>query len=174
MAEPAPASASASKLPWIIAGVAGAAFVALLVVYYVVLRPYASDHVTGELSSSETDAVTSAATDVTNILSYRRAHFAADYNRAIASSTGDLKKSVVGKRNTALKALTTGKFDLSAKVTHQALSAPVKGGGYVVLLTINGYRSSEPAIPMQQNLRATVVQVNGKWLVRDLENIGVS
>jgi hypothetical protein len=57
------------------------------------------------------------------------------------------------------------------------LVGPVaKGGvkGYVVLVTIEGFRSSQANLPTPQNLQATVVRSKGKWLVNDVTAIGVS
>jgi hypothetical protein len=72
--------------------------------------------------------------------------------------------------------MTDGKFDLFGRLTHKALEDQVSSNGktgYVVLVTINGYRSSAPQTPIQQNLAVTVVNVDGKWLANDVRNIGV-
>ena len=84
-------SRRASLAPWIVAAVAGAVFVALLVVYYVVLVPYRKDHTTGQFTSAEKSAVTAASTETANLLSFRRAQFDADYARALRGTTGSLR-----------------------------------------------------------------------------------
>ena len=61
-------SRRASLAPWIVAAVAGAVFVALLVVYYAALVPYRKDHTAGEFTSSEKAAITAASTETANLL----------------------------------------------------------------------------------------------------------
>ena len=71
--------------------------------------------------------------------------------------------------------LTQGKFDLTATVTHQALvGRSVKGNGYVVLVTLNGYRSTAPTTPIQSNLEVTVVRQGGTFLADNVKNVAVS
>lgn len=165
-----------SAAPWVIAGVAAVAFAVLFYLYYSVLPDYKDSHTPGDLTSTEQRAVTAAATETTNLLSYRRANFDADFQRALDGATGGLKTDIQGKRAATLAAMTKGKFDLVAKVTNQALEGPTakSGSGYIVLLTVNGYQSTQPDLPNQQSLRVTMVQVKGKWLAADVQNVSVS
>jgi hypothetical protein len=180
-----PQARRASVAPWITTAIAGAAFIALLLVYLVALRPDESDanaqraaarKLTGQLTPTESDAVNAAATEMLNLVTFRRAHFAADFHRALDGATGSLRSDVSKNRSQTLGAMTKGKFDLTGKLTHKALEGPADSGkqqGYAVLVTINGYRSSAPDQPVQQSLEVTVVRVNGKWLASDVTNIGV-
>jgi hypothetical protein len=173
-----PESRRSSPAPWIVAGIAGVIFIALIVVYYSALLPYRRDHTPAQFTSTEQDAITAASTETVNLLSYRRADFDADYARAVNGATGQLKSEVQGNKAKTLKQLTTGKFDLTAKATHEALVGPAEkkepSKGYVVLVTVNGYKSTQPDAPTQQSLQVTVIKVGGKWLVNDVENIGIS
>lgn len=166
----------ASLAPWLIAVVAGVVFVALVVVYYAVLLPYRKDHTVGDFSAGENAAVTAAGTETANLLTYHRATFDADYARAINGTTGALKKDVAAKKADTKSALTTGKFDLTARITHEALVGPAGNGAksYVVLVTINGYKSTTPDVPTQQNLQVTVVKTGGTWLASDVQNVAIS
>jgi hypothetical protein len=171
-----PESRRASAAPWIAAAVSGAVLVALLVTYFVALRP-AQDDVAGDLNATENAAMDSAAAEMSNLLSFRRAHFDADYKRALAGSTGALKTDVQKNRAVTLSTMTKGKFDLVGKVTHKALEGPVDKGkttGYTVLVTVNGYRSIAMDQPVQQTLAVTVIRSGGKWLASEVTNIGVS
>lgn len=180
-----PVSRRASAAPWITTAIAGAAFIALLLVYLVALRPderhanaerAAAKRQLGHLTTTESDAVNAAATETLNLVSFRRSHFAADFRRALDGATGSLRSDVAKNRSQTLNAMTKGKFDLTGKVTHKALEGPAGSGkrqGYVVLVTINGYRSSAPDQPVQQSLEVTVVNVDGKWLASDVTNIGI-
>lgn len=167
-------SRRASPAPWIVAAVAGAIFVALLVVYYVALQPYRKDHTAGQFSSSEKSAIVAASTETANLLSFRRAQFDADYARALAGTTGSLRSDVAAKKATTKSTLVTGKFDLSARITHSALVGPAGQNAYVVLVTVNGYKSTTPEVPTQQNLQVTVQKVKGSWLASDVRNVGIS
>jgi hypothetical protein len=158
-----------------VAALAGAVFVALLVTYFVALRP-AEGKVVGDLTAKENAAVEAAGTEMSNLLSFRRAHFDADFQRALSGATGALKSDVNAKKAVTLATMTKGKFDLIGKVTHKALEGPVGSGkkaGYVVLVTVNGYQSNATSQPVQQTLAVTVVRSGSKWLASDVTNIGV-
>lgn len=163
------------RAPWIVAAVAGAVFVALLVTYFVALRP-AEGKVVGDLTANENAAVDAAGTEMSNLLSFRRAHFDADFQRALAGATGSLQADVKAKKDVTLATMTKGKFDLVGQVTHKALEGPAGSGktkGYVVLVTVNGYQSNAKAQVVQQTLAVTVVRSGNKWLASDVTNIGV-
>jgi hypothetical protein len=170
-----PDTRRASAAPWIVAAVAGAVLVALLVTYFVALRPAQGD-VAGDLTATENAAVDAAGAEMANLLSFRRAHFDADFKRALDGATGALKTDVQNKKDVTKTTMTKGKFDLVGKVTHKALEGPVGSGkkaGYVVLVTVNGYRSTAMSQPVQQTLEVTVIRAGGKWLANDVKNIGV-
>ena len=165
-----------SWAPWLIAVVAGVVFVAGIIVYYSPLGNARDNSGVGDFSSSEKAAMTAAAVETANLLTYRRAHFAADYARAVKGTTGQLKTDVESKKATTLSTLTKGKFDLTARVTHQALVGPSGKSrkSYDVLVSINGYKSTTPDVPTQQNLQVTVTKVGGDWLASNVQSSAVS
>jgi hypothetical protein len=174
-----------SLAPWITASVAGVVLLALLLVFFLWLRPDEKDadsgapQAVGQLSSTEVDAMNAAATEMINLVSFSRDSFDSDFQRALDGTTGALQQDVKDKRAKTLEAITEGKFDLFGKVTHKALSDAVPatddhGPGYVVLVSINGFRSTNPTVPIPQNLAVTVVDVDGKWLAADVTYIGIS
>ena len=169
-------TAERSWAPWLIAVIAAVVFVAGIVVYYAPLSNARSDSGVGTLSSSEKAAMTAATTETVNLLSYRRAKFDADYARAVAGASGSLKTDIAKSKATTLSTLTKGKFDLSARVTHEALVGPTGKGNnsYQVLVTVNGYKSTTPDVPTQQNLQVTVGKTKGTWLVSSVSNVTVS
>ena len=169
-------TAGRSWAPWLIAVIAGIVFVAGIIVYYAPLSTARSDSSVGALSGPEKSALTAATTETANLLTYRRASFTADYARAVKGASGQLKKDIAAKKATTLSTLTKGKFDLTARVTHSALVGPAgkSGKSYLVLISVNGYKSTTPDVPTQQNLQVTVTKSGGDWLVSDVENVGIS
>ncbi len=174
-----PAPQRAQAAPWITAAVAGAVLAALLLVYFAFLLPAKDDKnnpasAAGALSSTEKQVVVAAGTRAANLLTFRRANFAADFTRATDGATGALRKDVLARRQLTQKAMANGKFDLGADVTHTALEGPSEGKtkGYLVLVTVSAYRSNAKTQAVQQNLEVTMVKVKGKWLASDVSNIG--
>jgi len=169
-------SRRALTAPWIVSAVAAAVLIATLLVYFLVLRPD-EDNVPGAFTSSETAAMNAAAQEIVNTLTYTRAHFDADFQRALDGTTGDLRTDVSKNKADTLAAMTQGKFDLSAQVTHKALVGPVSSGkqqGYVVLVTVNGFQSNAKDAPKPNDLEVTVVKVKGKWLLSGITSFGVT
>jgi hypothetical protein len=175
-----------SLAPWITAAVAGVVLIALILIFFLWLRPDEKDadreraaaaHSLGGLSATEVQAMNAAATEMVNLVTFSREHFDTDFQRALAGTTGALRHDVQDKRAKTLQAITAGKFDLFGKVSHKALADTVSNNdqhGYVVLVSINGYRSNNPTLPIPQNLAVTVINVNGKWLAADVTYIGIS
>jgi hypothetical protein len=176
-----------SIAPWITAAVAGVVLLALLLVFFLWLRPDEKDadsnadgpQAAGQLTTTEREAMNAAATEMINLVSFSRDNFDSDFKRAIDGTTGALRQDVQDKRAKTLEAITKGKFDLFGKVTHKALSDTVPatdehGAGYVVLISINGFRSTNPTVPIPQNLAVTVIDVGGKWLAADVTYIGIT
>src|SRR5919201_14534 len=107
----------------------------------------------------------------------RRASFESDFQRALSGATGDLASDLHKEKSVTLKTITNGKFDMSARTTHVALEQRLDSGnqhGYLVLVTLNGYRSSAPDVPTPSQLALTVLDVNGKWLVSNIDSVGVN
>jgi hypothetical protein len=172
-----PEAGRAKAAPWITAAVTAAVMVAAMVTYFVVRGGNDSSAKQTAFTSDEKTAITAAGTETANLLSFRRAKFEADFKRALDGATGAIKSDIQGKKAATLKTMNDGKFDLAADVLHTALVGPVndsKVTGYVVLVSLNGYRSTQKNLPTQQNLQVTIVKQSGKWLVNDVKMIGVS
>src|SRR4051794_12745676 len=92
-----------SLAPWITAAVAGVVLIALLLVFFLWLRPDERDadrdHAralqnSGQLTSVEKAAMTAAGTEMVNLVTFSRAHFEADFQRALNGATGALRSDV--------------------------------------------------------------------------------
>jgi hypothetical protein len=182
-----PANGRAPRAPWITAAVAGVVLIGLIFTYFAFLRGDVKDAdrkraaarhaVVGDLSAEETQAVNTAATEMLNLVTFRRAHFDQDWARAMRGVTGALRSDVIKNKKDTLDAMTKGKFDLQGRVTHKALEGPLvssKARGYTVLVTVEGYRSTSPGVPVQQNLEVTVIRQGKRWLASDVQNIGIA
>lgn len=180
-------AARSPRAPWITAAAAGLVLIGLIVTYLAFLRGDVHDAdrqraanrhlVLGDLNGEETRAVNAAATEMLNLVSFRRAQFDSDWQRALSGVTGAVRGDVEKKKQLTLDAMNKGKFDLDGRVTHKALEGPVGTGakrGYTVLVTIEGYRSTAPDATLQQNFEVTVVRQGERWLASDINNVGIS
>jgi hypothetical protein len=167
-------AADRSWAPWLIAVVAGVVFAAGIIVYYAPLRNARADNAVGTFSNREKAAMTAAAVETANLLTYHRTTFDADYARAVNGATGALKKDVASKKASTLSTLTKGKFDLTARVTHQALVGASGKNNVTVLISLNGYKSTTPDVPTPQNLVVTMTKVGSNWLASNVQTPGVT
>lgn len=176
-----PGGAFRRWLPWAVAAV-----LAALVVLMAIALPHvravsnqardAAD--VGKSVALPTDyqaAVQAAATEAANILTYSRKDFDADWNRALAGSTGNLRKDQEAKRSDTLNAMTKNKIDLKAEVEQSAFES-ADGGQVLALVTVNGYTVNDSGVrsaETPQRLELTMVQSGGKWLASDLTMIAI-
>ena len=109
--------------------------------------------------------------------SLSRSNFDADFNRAIAGTTGQLKSDLQKDKASTLSQLTANKFDIKAQVTDTALESGDAKRGYLVILVANGFRvddtgTTSAAIP--KRIQLTMIEVGGKWLASDLQGVDLS
>ncbi|WP_375484242.1 hypothetical protein [uncultured Jatrophihabitans sp.] len=166
-------------VPWLVAGVAGVALAALLLIYFAFLLPdksNASDR--ADLTATERSAVTGAQMRALNLVSFRVAHFDADWARAVAGTTGTLRKELdtAAQKSSTQKMLAAAKSDASATIDHASLEGPAgKGGGYVVLVSLDGFHTNAKTQTVPTDLELTVVPKGKTWLVSDVQSLdGVS
>ena len=170
--------------PLIAAGVAALITVALAVLFFVVVLPDYNDRTSsnsdaahGQFTKTERTVMNAATIEAENIGTYSRATFDADWNRAIAGATGAFKADFAARKQATLQAITKGKFDVKATVTHAALEGPTDSGhGFIVLVTMNGVQvqGTTQGLPIPQRLALTMVEVGGKWLASDVSQRGLS
>jgi Mce-associated membrane protein len=181
MPDKRPTRDAPGRAPWVTAGVLAAVAAALLVLLLVVVRPAADKHreTAGEnaFSASEGAAMTAARVEAVNLLTYSRKSFDADFARALAGTTGQLKSDLAKDKDTTLKSLTDNKFDIKAEITDVALEGSDGAKGVQVLLVANGFRvddtgTSSVAVPKRVQL--TMVEVGGKWLATDLQGVDLA
>ena len=165
-----------SAAPWLVAAVAGAVLVALLVLYFAVLRPYRSHHPVGEFSSAEKAAIAAGTAEVETLGTMSKQNFEQNYDSALKGATGAFKKDLIRLRDQAKTNIAGSQ--ITGQVTHTALVGPTQGGpaGYVILATFGRSTTSDIASLLQapQQIALTVVQSGGKWLVSDVRSVGIS
>jgi hypothetical protein len=176
MAEP-----RASRVPWTAAAVLAVVAAALAVVLFVVVYPARDRHraagPASRFTSSEQAALKAASVQTVNLLTYSRAHFDADFARALAGVTGKLKSDLEADKAKTLQQLTANKFDIKATVSDVALEGGTPSKGLLVLVVASGYRvddsgTSSAAVP--KRIELTMVQRGGSWLASDLQGIDLS
>ena len=168
------------RAPLTTAAVLFAVAIALGIVLFVVAYPARSDHrKTGVqiFSATEQAAMSAASTVSINILSYSRATFAADYQRALDGTSGQLRSDMDKERTPTLNQMTSGKFDLKATVSDVGLEGGTAGAGYQVLVVVSGYKvddTGKASASVVNRLELTMVNVGGKWLASNLKSIALT
>ena len=172
--------APAGRAAWIAAGVAAVVAAALAVVLFVVVYPARADHrrTAGSraFSADEQAAMKAASVQMVNMLSYSRAHFDADFARALAGTTGQLHTDLSGDKATTQSQLTSNKFDTSGTVTDVALEGGDTGKGLLVLVVAEGFKvddKGQKSAGLPQRVELTMVRQHGKWLASDLQGLNL-
>lgn len=119
------------------------------------------------------DATAAVRKGTAYLLSFRRANFEADFARALAITTGDLRADVVTKKALTRRTLDNGALDLDATVRAAAV-ASASGRSAVFLVSINGYRvkDGKRGKPVSQHLAVTVSRTGTRWLLSHVTQIG--
>jgi hypothetical protein len=164
--------------PWVVAGVLAlvAAARAVLAFGYLPGARHHREQTAGNsaLTSDEQAAITAARIETTNLLSYSRKSFDADWNRALAGAGGQLKSDLVQDKQTTLDQLTKGKFDVTATVTDAAIAGGDGKHGIQVLVVASGHRSNDPASAVPSRIELTMTRIGGRWLATDLQGVELS
>ena len=173
---------AATRLPWIVAACL-AVLVAVLAVGFVHVHTASRNHARNPygdgyaLTAAQQAAVTAAATEAANIVTYNRKTFDSDYQRALNGATGSLKSDMLGKKAEALNAMTSGKYDLKGTIAASAYAGTTADGkGILVLVTLNGYTVADTASQSTNNVQRlvlTMVQSGSSWLAEDLNSSGI-
>ena len=179
-----PETARRATAPLITAVVAGVVAVALAVVFFAVVLPNHDDSntsghaaTTGALTVRERTAMNAAETEAVNLQSFRRAHFEADWARALKGATGALHSDLISRKASTKQVLVSKKIDLAADAQNVALVGPTdSGSGLQVIVTMNGYavEGQNRQLTAVQRLLLTMVQKNGTWLAADVSQRGLS
>lgn len=173
------ARSDSGTAPWIVAGVL--AVLAAVLIVLIVRANADSRHDTrdaGSLISPTADqlrAVQSAAIEAANLTTLSRAHFEADFARALAGTTGDLRHDLTGKKTAYLSAMRAGKFDLKSSVVVSAFESQT-GAKVLALVTLNGTHVVDKVaspVTTPQRLELTMVKSGGKWLASEFTQVGV-
>ncbi|HEY8301373.1 MAG TPA: hypothetical protein VIG48_05715 [Jatrophihabitans sp.] len=113
-------------------------------------------------------AVTAAGHEVVHLLSYRRAEFAADFDRALAGLTGPLLAQQTQRRAGLLASMTRDRTDYTGQVRSIGVES-ASGSSVLVVVCASGY-STVPGSPPQsgtERFEVGVQYVGGRWLVAE-------
>ncbi len=166
---------------WLVTGALVLALAALAVTAFVLL-PSAKQHRDQSvgntaLSSDERAAMGAASAETVNLLTYARKSFDADWARAMAGATGQLKSDLQADKAKTLQQLTKNHFDVNATVTDVAVSGGDAKQGIQVLVVASGHRVSDngtPSAAVASRIQLTMKHVGGKWLASDLQGVELS
>jgi hypothetical protein len=172
---------SGTRRVWVVAGallLVLAALAVLLVRTYAVRADDRQDAGGRYAPTAEQQAAVQAgATEAANLTTYARNRFAADFARALAGTTGSLRKDLAGKKAMTLSAMTQGKFDLKSSVVQSAFES-ADGGKVLVLVTLNGRHvfddAKQVSASVPQRLELTMTRSAGAWRAENLTSVGIS
>jgi hypothetical protein len=114
-------------------------------------------------------AARSAQAEVTALLTYRRATFAADRQRALAGAIDPARAEIDRTAQAARRVMAKGRYDLTGTVT--ALAAKSATGSVVTLLVAGkSTRTPESGSPVTSAVRyeVTMSQGGGRWLATQI------
>jgi len=168
-----------SSAPWIAAAVL-AVLVAVLVVLLVRTSSIKDENKrdAGNQFAPTADqqrAVQSGAIEAANLTTLSRANYETDFKRALAGTTGTLRKDLLAKKGAYLSAMNAGRFDLKSSVVESAFESQ-SGNKVLILVTLNGTHVVDKVtspIATPQRLELTMVEQGAKWLATDFVAVGV-
>lgn len=165
-----------SIAPWIVAGVLGAVAIGLVIALFVPLK-HAKDAPINGLTSREQSAMSAASQEVVNLLTYSRANFDADFQRALSGMTGALLADQQKLKTQTKTAMDKNKIDLKGQVSEVAYSGQDDAGNVLVLVSATGYQVPQQGTPLPTTyarFEITMNRVGSKWLASNLQNVGLS
>ena len=152
---------------------------ALAVVLFAVVLPAHGDRAAvakQAFTGDERAAMNPASVEAVNLLSYRRAHFEADFSRALAGATGNLKKDLAGERSATLQAMQKNKIDLAANLQASAVvpspAGKPAGSSIPVLVVVTGSTVDDTgkSTPTKvERVLVTMVRSGTKWLASGIQ-----
>lgn len=178
-ADPELPPARSRRAPWLAAAVL-ALVVAALVLALVRVDSVRANADAGSQygpTAQQRAAVRAGAIEAANMLTFTRAHFARDYDRALHGMTGALAHDFGSARirNKTLQTMRRGKVDLRGTVVQSAFESQ-SGGSVLIMVTVNGMQVSDAgntSTPNPQRLELTMVQRDGRWLASNLTSVGI-
>lgn len=110
-------------------------------------------------------AAEAARSEVVNLLSYRRAHFDADYNRALGGAAEPLRSDIAAHADDTRRSVTDGGYDLSGAVTAVGVERATNDTA-VLLVAATGSRidaDGAESVVADGRYEVTVIRVGDAW-----------
>lgn len=119
------------------------------------------------------DAADAARQGLRSLVSFHRRGFAADFARALAATTGALRRQLAADRAKTLRAVEQGDFDLVGVVRALAVES-ARGDTVTVLAQLDGYQvtNGRRGMATKRSLKATLVRSGGRWLLSAVQSAG--
>ncbi|MGH8861153.1 MAG: hypothetical protein ACRDVG_07940, partial [Jatrophihabitantaceae bacterium] len=113
-------------------------------------------------------AVTAGAAEVVNLLSYSRADFDADFNRAMDGLTAPLRAQRLAQRDPLHATMDRSQSDFAGTVRSVGIES-ADGSSVLLLVCATGYRTTAGGTPVSgtQRVEVGVSFVHGRWLVSE-------
>lgn len=111
--------------------------------------------------------------EVVNLLSYRRAHFDADYNRALDGAAEPLRTDIATHARDTEPSMTAGGYDLSGAVTAVAVERAASDT-VVLLVAATGSRidsSGTESVVVDGRYEVTVVRIGAQWYASQVQPV---
>jgi hypothetical protein len=126
-------------------------------------------------TAEQQKAVETGAIEAANLTTLSRANYEADFARALAGASGQLRQDLQAHKAAYLSAMNAGKFDLKASVVESAFESEA-AGKVLILVTLNGTHVVDNVanpVATPQRLELTMVPSNGKWLAADFTAVNI-
>jgi hypothetical protein len=115
-------------------------------------------------------AVTAGAQEVVDLLSYSRANFTADFNRALDGLTGALRVQQAQRRASLQQSMNSSQTDYAGQVRSVGVES-ASGSSVLLLVVATGYqvKAASGAQPLfgTERFEVGVEHVHGRWLVSE-------
>jgi len=158
--------------PWLamtVAAFLAVVLVAVLVVQIVHPTKY-------RISAGDQRAMEAGSQAMVNLTSYTQKTFESDFQRALTGLSGQALTGAQSNHDALIQVMTEAKIDLKGEVTARSIESSSKEG-VLVLIYLATYKVLADGSSQRrdsQALELTMKQANGKWLLDNINVLGIT